>query len=289
MRWSDSACRTLVRATVRAGCRRAAPRHHPAAPRRGDALALTGPLLARSLDISAALGAAVALGLFAFAGEACDHHLQGREAFRALAVLRLAAAGLMSIATIAACLGDAPLPGILAIRLAEWLFFALLAATCLRQLRRPPRAAIPENLRAATQLARQSSPVLLATLAAVLYLKLDQLMLGWLATRADIAHYAVAAQLSEAWYVLPVAIATVLLPTLTRLHMDDPAAYRALLQRWSDRLVGLAVGIAVIMSFIAVPLVETLFGAGYAPASTILQIHIWAAVFVFHRTWSASG
>lgn len=241
------------------------------------------PVIGYSLNFTPSLMLAVCVGLFAYTFEALEHYLQGREAFVQLAYLRLGAATLMTGLTIFVCLDGQPVALVLASRLTEWLLFLLLSVCFLRGIFEPAGASLRENLRAAGHLARHSRPILLSTFAAVLYLKLDQLMLAWLTTPADVAEYAVAAQLSEAWYVLPTTIAAVLLPTFVRLHEQSPLQYRAALQNWSDILVILAVIIAIVISFIAAPLVTLLFGADYAGAAEILEIHIWTAVFVFHR------
>lgn len=276
---------TLVRATIR-------PVSEPGLVRgvlvvRGLSAALVAmilvPILGYSLDFTISLMLAVCVGLFAYIFEALEHYLQGQEAFTQLAWLRLGAAILMAGLTIFMCLDGQPTALVLAFRLTEWFLFLLLSLCFLRRILVPTGASLRGDLRAAQKLARHSRPILLSTLAAVLYLKLDQLMLTWLTTPAEVADYAIAAQLSEAWYVLPTTIAAVLLPSLVRLHGQSPLQYAAALQHWSDILVTLAVFIAVVMSLVADPLVTLLFGADYAEAVSILKIHVWTAVFVFHR------
>src|SRR5690606_20734148 len=61
--------------------------------------------------------------------------------------------------------------------------------------------------RRAAQLLRQSWPLALSAVGAVVYLKVDQVMLGTLATAGQVGTYAVAARLSEVWYFIPAALA----------------------------------------------------------------------------------
>jgi O-antigen/teichoic acid export membrane protein len=50
-----------------------------------------------------------------------------------------------------------------------------------------------------------------------------------------------------------------------------------------DGLFALALTLAVILQFAGGPLVDLLFGPRFAASAPVLQIHIWAGVFVFMR------
>jgi O-antigen/teichoic acid export membrane protein len=226
--------------------------------------------------------AVVSLGLLFYSFESIDHYLQGREAFTLLAWIRLVTIAIVSVATISLCLAGYPIELLLAARLSEWLIFGLLAIALGVPILRPELAS-GVDLHGAMSLAKRSLPLVLSSLSAVLYLKLDQLMLLWMTNTEEVGRYAIASQLSEVWYIIPTAVGTILLPALTKLRSRDAASYSSELQAWSDRLVLWAILIALVMSLIATPLVAVVFGSGYAPAAGILQVHIWAGVFVFHR------
>lgn len=125
--------------------------------------------------------------------------------------------------------------------------------------------------------------IFLASLFAVIYLKVDQIMLKWMVGENEVGVYAVAARLSEAWYFLPSAIVASLFPRLIALRESDPARYHYRLQQIFDLLAGLAICIAILTTIVAEPLIRVLFGAEYVKSASILVIHIWAAVFIFMR------
>jgi len=129
----------------------------------------------------------------------------------------------------------------------------------------------------------QRSPWLLASgIAEVIYLRIDIVLLERLRGVEETGIYAVAARLSEVWYMVPVALMGAVFPALWQ-RRQDAAAYERGLQASLDLLFALAVALAVVMQLFGAPLVEWLFGPRFTASVPILQIHIWAGVFVFMR------
>lgn len=135
----------------------------------------------------------------------------------------------------------------------------------------------------ARELLSQGWLVFLGSIFAIIYLKIDQVMLKWLVGAEEVGIYAVAASLSEAWYFVPTAIVASFFPKLIQLREKDGAQYNHRLQQLIDLLFMLALGVAIAISLISKPLVVTMFGAAYEGAAQILVIHIWAALFIFMR------
>jgi PST family polysaccharide transporter len=130
--------------------------------------------------------------------------------------------------------------------------------------------------------ARRSPWLLLSGLAEVIYLRIDIVLLERLRGVEEAGIYAVAARLSEVWYMVPVALMGAVFPVLWQ-RRTDAAAYERSLQGSLDLLCGLALLLAVLVQWLGAPLVELLFGARFAASVPVLQIHIWAGVFVFMR------
>ncbi|NJD31790.1 MAG: flippase [Gammaproteobacteria bacterium] len=130
--------------------------------------------------------------------------------------------------------------------------------------------------------ARRSPWLLASGVAEVIYLRIDIVLLERLRGVQEAGIYAVAARLSEVWYMVPVALMGAVFPALWS-RRDDPRAYERSLQGSLDALCALALGLAVFMQFAGRPLVEFLFGARFSASTTVLQIHIWAGVFIFMR------
>jgi len=135
----------------------------------------------------------------------------------------------------------------------------------------------------AKDLLSQGWMVFLGSIFAVIYLKVDQIMLKWLDGAEEVGIYAVAASLSEAWYFVPIVIVASFFPKLIKLRESNPAHFNKRLQQLFDLLFILALGVAIAVTLLAQPVITTMFGAAYEGAAPILVIHIWAAVFIFMR------
>lgn len=135
----------------------------------------------------------------------------------------------------------------------------------------------------AKELFKQGWVVFLGSIFAVIYLKVDQVMLKWLVGTEEVGIYAVAATLSESWYFVPAAIVASFFPKLIKIKEENHALYHHRLQQLFDFLFAIALGVAVFVTFVAQPVILNLFGESYAGAVPILVVHIWAALFIFMR------
>jgi PST family polysaccharide transporter len=133
------------------------------------------------------------------------------------------------------------------------------------------------------KLLRQSSWLVVSALAATLNLKVGQLMLGELVSRQATGIYAVASRLSEVWYFLPDALMAAFFPRMLDLRKSSAADYQALMQRLCDALFVGSTVLAGVVTLVAAPVIELLYGAAYAESAAVLSIHVWAGVFVFMR------
>jgi PST family polysaccharide transporter len=137
------------------------------------------------------------------------------------------------------------------------------------------------DLSTVRSLLKESWPFLLSSLAVMIYMRIDQIMLASAVGSYEVGLYSAALRLSEIWYVIPMAIVGSVAPSLTATHGQSRAVYYGRLQRLFTSLVKLAYLVAVPMSLLSTPLIVLLFGPQYAGAGPVLAIHIWTAVFVF--------
>lgn len=135
----------------------------------------------------------------------------------------------------------------------------------------------------ARKLLGQGWIIYLASFFAIIYLKIDQVMLRWLSDASEVGHYAVAARLSEVWYFVPSAIVASVFPKLIELKASEAASYTRRLQQLFDGLASLGIAIALLVTLLAPWLVPLIFGSDYAASVSILVIHTWASVFIFMR------
>jgi len=139
------------------------------------------------------------------------------------------------------------------------------------------------NFKRTKELLAQGWMIMLGAFFAIFYLKIDQVMLRLISGAEEVGIYAVAAKLSEAWYFIPGVIVTSLFPKLLELKERNDQLFKKRLQQLFDLLYSIALTIAIIVTFVAGPVIIFLYGPEFSEASVILSIHIWAGVFIFMR------
>ncbi len=141
-------------------------------------------------------------------------------------------------------------------------------------------------LRARTLL-NDSWPLMLSGIAIVVYMKIDQIMLGQMVGDQAVGIYSVAVRISEIWYFIPMMIISSVSPAILASKKHSNEIYYQRLQRLYNLMVWLAVSVALPMTFLSSTIVMLLFGQGYAGSGPVLAIHIWASIFVFLGVASA--
>ncbi|MFP4481682.1 MAG: flippase [Thermovirgaceae bacterium] len=139
------------------------------------------------------------------------------------------------------------------------------------------------HLEKALYLLSQSWIIILSGFLSMVYLKVDQVMLRFMAGTKGVGIYSVAAQISEVWYFIAISIAASVFPRLIKLRKEDPALYHKNLQQVFDVLFVISLTVAVIFQILAGRLVPLVYGEAYRETAVILQIHIWAGIFMFQR------
>ncbi len=193
---------------------------------------------------------------------------------------QLAALGLGSALRIWLILTDESLAAFAAVMVAEMVVGAVGVFWFARAagLRSPFTAARVATMR---RLLVQAWPLMFASLAIVVYMKIDELMLRHLAGPAAVGIYSAAVKLSEVWYFLPVALAASVLPALLRERERDGPAYARRQQQYYDLSAAVAYVLSVPIALVAPWLVRLAYGAEFAAAGPILAVHIWSSIFVF--------
>jgi len=125
--------------------------------------------------------------------------------------------------------------------------------------------------------------LLLSGLAAVVYMKIDQVMLANMVGTQEVAFYAAAAKLSEFWYAFPILIANAYHPKLIEHRKLGHSRLNLLIKNMLVALVAAAVLISLITLGLSDVIIALIYGDQYAASSTILSIHIFASIFIFQR------
>jgi len=139
----------------------------------------------------------------------------------------------------------------------------------------------------ALDLIKDSWPLVLSGIVISVYMRIDQVMIKEMMNNEAVGQYAAAVRLSEAWYFIPMVIASSLFPAIINAKEKSEELYYARLQKLYTLAVWIAIAIALPMTFLSDWVVNILYGVQYDQAGGVLMIHIWAGVFVsFGSIWS---
>ncbi len=133
----------------------------------------------------------------------------------------------------------------------------------------------------AKNLLRNSWPLILSGIMIMIYMRIDQVMLGEMIGNTSVGIYSAAIRLTEVWYFIPTAIISSVFPAIIESKQRDETLYYARLQKLYTLFTWMAIVIAICFMVVSQPVIKLLYGAEFSEASSVLVISIWAGVFVF--------
>ena len=136
------------------------------------------------------------------------------------------------------------------------------------------------DLGAAKAMLKNSWPLILSGMAVMLYMRIDQIMIKEMLGEREVGVYSAAIRLSEAWYFVPMIIATSLFPAIVKARKVDQELYNMRLQSLYTIMIYFAVGVALPVALMAEHIVAILYGVQYQEAGRVLSIHVWSGIFV---------
>jgi O-antigen/teichoic acid export membrane protein len=132
----------------------------------------------------------------------------------------------------------------------------------------------------AKMLLRDGFVVTLTTVAATIYLRIDQVMLHSMAGDQVLGPYAAAVRISELFEALPAAFGSSLLPLLC-VSVAAPDRFRRHLDIGYRYMVIAAAGLSVAFCVGARPIMHLTYGSKFAGAAPLLAVLIWSEIPIF--------
>jgi PST family polysaccharide transporter len=220
-------------------------------------------------------------GLLFQAFDVFDFFFQAQNRFRLAFYGRTLPIALSTALKIGAIVAGAPLLVFAALETVETALIAFALFVVYRRYRPAPATRAPLRSVLTQNLLREGLPLLLGSLAAMIYMRADILMLGKMISFHAAGVYSAASQITEACALLPMAFVPALFPVLLRWRKLGVEYY----SRQFEKLflgagltgVTMAVGLTMAAPFI----VHLLYGPEYASAAGILVIHAWSAIFLY--------
>lgn len=129
------------------------------------------------------------------------------------------------------------------------------------------------------KLLSDSLPVVFQNFAIVIYMKIDQLMIGKMLNSEELGIYSIAVTISQVIYFLPGTLINAFYPKIAEKarnklpYEDDVSTLGAI-------LIIPFILFAVCCTFIVPYFIPLVFGEAYAAAGEVIKFHSWAGVFV---------
>lgn len=128
---------------------------------------------------------------------------------------------------------------------------------------------------------KDSFPLFISALSIIIYMKADQLMIGYMLGDVSVGIYSVAVRLSEVWYFIPLGLASSFYPTLIEKRNKSHLEYVKMLKFLHIILFIISLIMAITIQLVGSNFIEWLYGGVYAEAANIFKVYIWSGVFVF--------
>lgn len=124
-----------------------------------------------------------------------------------------------------------------------------------------------------------SWPMVLAALATILYMRIDQIMIKNMLGAHELGLYAAAVKIYEGWIIVPYVLSISMLPAIVKLKSTSIERYEASLTKlfalvfWSGMICALIVTIGSDW------IIRVTFGVSFEGASPVLMIIMWTSAF----------
>ena len=113
----------------------------------------------------------------------------------------------------------------------------------------------------------------------MVYLKIDQVMLGSMAGNEELGFYSAAVRLTEAWYFIPLAICSSVFPAIVAARATNEELFYERMQKLYNLMALISYGIAIPVMFFSNRIVDLLFHSAYAKTGPLLAVLIWTGLF----------
>jgi PST family polysaccharide transporter len=124
-------------------------------------------------------------------------------------------------------------------------------------------------------------PFTLASLAVVLYMRLDQVMLGSMVNERQLGFFSSAIRISDVFLFLPMAVSGSYMPSLIEAKKTGWEFFIKKNQFFINWMMRISLVAAILVTIFSDLIIQLLFGTDYMPASSILVIHIWSLIPIF--------
>ena len=128
-------------------------------------------------------------------------------------------------------------------------------------------------------LLREGLPLMFTAMMAYIYTRIDQIMIGEMINGEELGKYAAAVRISDFWFSVPMLICASVFPSIVRSYAEKDK-FNLRLKRLLSFLFWMPALAALLVSAVANPAMNFLYGEAYAGSGAVLSIQAWTALFI---------
>jgi O-antigen/teichoic acid export membrane protein len=150
------------------------------------------------------------------------------------------------------------------------------------------------NLSRAKGLLMESWPLILGSMASMINMRMDQVMLGSMVNNTVVGNYSAAVRLAEVWLIVPGIIGSSIYPAIIAAKEKSEELYRQRILQTTKLMAAGVLPVAVLISLLSDHIVHLVYGQQFASAGNYLAIYIWTGVpylifFVLNQMFYIEG
>ncbi len=130
------------------------------------------------------------------------------------------------------------------------------------------------------KLLKDSWPLVLTGVVIMIYMRIDQVMIGQMVGDHEVGIYSAAVRLAEVWYFIPMAVSASVFPSVVEAKSLGDVRFYKRLQKFYNVMALVGYSIAVPVTVLSGWLVKIVYGQSYSKAGPMLMVLIWAGLFV---------
>ena len=132
----------------------------------------------------------------------------------------------------------------------------------------------------AKNLVLKSWPILFSGIGIIVYMRIDQIMLGTMISQKSVGIYSAAVRISEIWHFIPKIILISITPYLINFYNKDIKKFKFEIIKFIKLNILISLVISLLIFLFSETIVSLLFGQNYVDSVQIIKIHIWSTIFV---------
>jgi O-antigen/teichoic acid export membrane protein len=128
---------------------------------------------------------------------------------------------------------------------------------------------------------KRSLPLLISGGLILVYMKVDQIMIGSISGMNEVAIYTNATRLSEAWYFIGIIIIGIVFPKAIKSKVNGKKAFELILAKLTSKLLLFTLVLIISTIILSDDIINLFYGENYSRSSVVLVITICCVPFVY--------